>query len=465
MKWNIIFVLFAFAFLFCIQLGTADNNEFEDNEFAEFEDFEDGGLDVVKPEAEVDEKPSVMDDEDEEENDAFVETESDDFDEWDPEEYEKGDPEEIVKKPENGELKITQVPHRRKSWTNYYVEIVIGTFIAIYLTNFIMGSSKNSSIAASWLQTHLEFLKSQFELVGDDPTAVDAVSTNQMIKECEHNYVLWCSGRQMCEGMLVQLKLLKRQDMISNIVNRFQPANDQIHISITLEHMEPFVFCMGLRRSVIALQKNMNDVGMFCGDKMRSAEKLGFSSSMVILSELPSEVNTAILDGKVAKVLKDNERFIDSIHISDQFSGPKPSDQDEVPVKEPDTAKVINITLNMPQEWSGSVENMVEMLPLVKLTVYLIDKISRLRLSREGKQRADRHRQEMHLRFLKQTHAQRQEAAQLKREEKEKLLKERMMAEEDPDKQRRMDEQIQRREQSKKQKKMMKGRQFKVKAM
>lgn len=40
---------------------------------------------------------------------------------------------------------------------------------------------------------------------------------------------------------------------------------------------------------------------------------------------------------------------------------------------------------------------------------------------------------------MKLTHAQRQEAAQLKREEKERALKERMMSEEDPDKQRRMD--------------------------
>ena len=45
----------------------------------------------------------------------------------------------------------------------------------------------------------------------------------------------------------------------------------------------------------------------------------------------------------------------------------------------------------------------------------------------------------MHLRFLKQTHAQRQEAAQLKREEKDRQLKDRMMNEEDPEKQRRLD--------------------------
>ena len=57
----------------------------------------------------------------------------------------------------------------------------------------------------------------------------------------------------------------------------------------------------------------------------------------------------------------------------------------------------------------------------------------------QTKSKADKHRQEMHLFFLKQTHQQRQETAQLKREEKERSLQEKMMNEEDPEKQRRMD--------------------------
>lgn len=41
--------------------------------------------------------------------------------------------------------------------------------------------------------------------------------------------------------------------------------------------------------------------------------------------------------------------------------------------------------------------------------------------------------------FLKQTHAQRQEAAQTRREEKKRAEKERIMNEEDPERQRRME--------------------------
>lgn len=94
--------------------------------------------------------------------------------------------------------------------------------------------------------------------------------------------------------------------------------------------------------------------------------------------------------------------------------------------------------------------------------------------------------------FLKQTHAQRQEAAQTRREEKKRAEKERIMNEEDPERQRRLEvrsrkygdlsftvelnfvsqtflfifqEAAQRREQKKIEKKQMKMKQIKVKAM
>ena len=49
-----------------------------------------------------------------------------------------------------------------------------------------------------------------------------------LMKESENVYSLWCSGRVCCEGMLVTLKLLKRQDLVSTISRLFKPASDQI---------------------------------------------------------------------------------------------------------------------------------------------------------------------------------------------------------------------------------------------
>ena len=53
----------------------------------------------------------------------------------------------------------------------------------------------------------MDFLQTQFEIVGDDPQNAKLESTNQLNKESEHNYTLWCSGRVCCEGMLVELRV------------------------------------------------------------------------------------------------------------------------------------------------------------------------------------------------------------------------------------------------------------------
>ena len=54
------------------------------------------------------------------------------------------------------------------------------------------------------------------------------VSSNVLMKESENVYNLWCSGRVCCEGMLVTLKLLKRQDLVSTIARFFSPRYDQV---------------------------------------------------------------------------------------------------------------------------------------------------------------------------------------------------------------------------------------------
>ncbi len=54
------------------------------------------------------------------------------------------------------------------------------------------------------------------------------MQSGELMKESENVYSLWCSGRVCCEGMLVTLKLLKRQDLVSTIAKMFKPTSDQI---------------------------------------------------------------------------------------------------------------------------------------------------------------------------------------------------------------------------------------------
>uniref|UniRef100_F6Z7A9 PAT complex subunit CCDC47 n=1 Tax=Ciona intestinalis TaxID=7719 RepID=F6Z7A9_CIOIN len=468
--------MFAYAKQFYKYDHTSLFRNIEDNEFAEFEDFDDTEKQTtinngfVEFEAEqVEEKPTN------EVEDVVVETEEDEeFESLDPDEFEglpgddtiwendkKVDKNIKKKKPE---LKIADVPLHLRSWDKYYVEILMALGIFVYLINFFIGKAKNNTLASSWLSHHLDFLHKSFALVGDDPQNKKIESTNELQKESEHVYTLWCSGRQCCEGMLVELKLLKRQDLISVIAHQMKPINDQVTISVKMTTLPSLVFCVGIKKSITNLHKTMQDLCLYCADKAKMGEKYNLPLSMLMLSELYGDVPAFILDSTVVRVLKDHQNLFDSLHISDQYSGAKPLDQNDDAPAIPETVKQITLVINyfiVPEKPS----EIGEMVPLLKMLIYLSDKLKKLRLSRDSQIKADKHRADVADRYLKQTHAQRQEAAQQKKEEKARALKERMMNEEDPEKQRRLDEMIQRKEQNKKNKKMMKGRQYKVKAM
>lgn len=64
-------------------------------------------------------------------------------------------------------------------------------------------------------------------LLGDDGTTQE-VQRNVLMKESDSSYSIWCTGRQGCQGMLVQLKFLKRQDVVSIVMQLFKPKYDKV---------------------------------------------------------------------------------------------------------------------------------------------------------------------------------------------------------------------------------------------
>lgn len=111
---------------------------------------------------------------------------------------------------------------------------------------------------------------------------------------------------------------------------------------------------------------------------------------------------------------------------------------------------------------SQNLDELDSLKPLHQMTYYLVDRLKRFRLSREKKLKSDRNRQKVEKMFLQSTHQQRQEAAQIKREERRRAEKEKMLQEIDPEKQRKWEEKEYKKELKKKIPKM---KQLKVKAM
>uniref|UniRef100_A0A8R1U089 PAT complex subunit CCDC47 n=2 Tax=Onchocerca TaxID=6281 RepID=A0A8R1U089_ONCVO len=419
-----------------------------DNEFAEFEDMEVEDVNdqdaILKPYKEADKliADKLTDDSD---DDEFI----------DEDEFSKPIKKTHLQKTEpeiSPQLRFADVPaHFRSNWASYQVEALVLVILAVYMLNYIFGRTRNRNIANKWFMDVTPLLEEQFTLVGDDGTSVD-LKEGHMHKETDAVYTIWCSGRIGCQGMLITLKLLKRQDLIHVVMNLIRPKQDKIIIRIDVDNneMDSFVFAIGQRKSVTKAVKEKMDLSFFTVER-KGVDRLGLPSSIVIYAEIFEAVN-AIIDPAVLSVFRKYENAIDYFHFSDQYSGYKPSDGESF-TRLPETSRVLFFVFKMSND-------MAEIDALLRMVFHCFEKIRRYRLSREGKLKADKKRQSVQEVFLKTTHQARQEAAQARREEKTRERKQRLLEEEDPEKQRRLEKLEQKRDMKMRQPKM---KQLKVK--
>uniref|UniRef100_F1L2T6 PAT complex subunit CCDC47 n=1 Tax=Ascaris suum TaxID=6253 RepID=F1L2T6_ASCSU len=427
--------------------------DIDNNEFAEFEDvddivehdddFEQSATEQVTPPSRTDTATNIPS---EEYEDEFL-NDDDEFER--PErkrETEKGEPQPPQP------LKFADVPaHFRSNWASYQVEAIVLLLLAVYMVNYVLGRSRNQAIAYSWFNDVASLLQQQFTLVGDDGTSEEPTE-GHLVKETDANYSIWCSGRAGCQGMLIQLKLQKRQDLISVVMGLARAKQDKavIRIDVDPNEMDSFVLAFGKRKSFTKAVKEMTDLSKFTVER-KGVERFGLPSSMAVFAEI-SEAATAIIDPAVQTVVRRYESAIDYFHFSDQYSGPKPP-EGETYTRLPETSRVLIFSINMSNDAT-------ETDALMRTVFYCLEKIRRYRLSREGKLKADKKRQSEQEAFLKTTHQARQEAAQARREEKTRKRKQRLLEEEDPEKQRRLEKLEMKRDSKMRQPKM---KQLKVK--
>ncbi|XP_052223443.1 PAT complex subunit CCDC47-like isoform X1 [Dreissena polymorpha] len=454
--------------------------DLDDNEFAEFEDFDDEGvLSSAEQEATVEEEadfPSESDDivktqakkdddNEEEEDEGVVENDDDEFEHFtDEDEFEGFDKESRPGKGKSHEvpdLKIAKVPiHLRTNWDSFYLEMLMLAGLGVYFLNFLAGKTKNGKLAQAWMSSHRSILEENFAIIGDDGLSKEAKGTGVFNKESENVYTLWCSGRTCVEGMLVELRLLKRQDLINVMTTIMKPASDQIIVKVTMDasSMDKFCFCIGQKKVMAKLLKEQPDLGQFTEKK--AVENYNLPESFQLQSEI-GEATSIVLDKKVCAYLEKYEQQIEYIHISDQYSGAK-SQYDENQSKMPDVRPSLVFCFNVPGKGKTKTSDVDGMLPLMKLVFYCVDKVGRLALSKEKRLKAEKNRAKAAEGYLKAAHSQLQEAAQLRREEKRRLAKEKIMNEEDPEKARKWEERESKRDMKKKQ---AKTKMMKVKGM
>jgi len=248
-----VFAFLLLGLLCACQLNNAnvnpDSEDDIDNDFAEFDDdFVESSYDTVTAEN-VDsskgnggagaskEKGDLTKrtvDSDNDDDDGLVEND-DEFEHFQDEEefegYDAGDSmEPPIDQKTEPKLKIPNIPlHFRTHWDSYWMEMLM-------------------------------VLDDNFALVGDDGKVEN--ENPGLIKESESLYTLWCSGRTCCEGMLVELKMIKRQDLVSLVAGLMRPQLDQAHIKIELSRglMDTFVFAVGTKKTITKVFKEYTDL-------------------------------------------------------------------------------------------------------------------------------------------------------------------------------------------------------------
>lgn len=370
----------------------------------------------------------------------------------------------------------------------YYIEAVLFIGLAAFFLNFFIAKYKNADFATTWVNTNSVVLRENFALVGDD-TNLNSDGTNYIKKQSEHLYTVWCSGRTSCEGMLVELKCVKRQDLFSYGLSYLMRDNlDQVHFKISLskEDMDTYVFCIANKRTAARVSKEMTDLLTFCPER-KSGDKFGLPDNFIVMSEI-NEVRAAFLDHKTLAAFERFADYIDYVHISDRYSGPKPYDESSptTPTPAPSTSsKPTNSTsasssssaagnigekpehrrmmlVGFSMARGSTLQEIESTVPILTLVLYWLDRIKRLRLSREGKSKAEKNRSRIEEAQLKNTHAARNKAAAARREEKRRIEKEKILEEDDPEKQRKWEE----KEMKKQMKRMIpRMKQLKVKSL
>ncbi|XP_076650586.1 PAT complex subunit CCDC47-like isoform X2 [Halictus rubicundus] len=438
----------------------------EDNEFAEFEDFEEEKLTQLVDDRVVEHSKESNINQDFDEDDVLIVDNDNEFDHFDEEEFEGVDVaggNAGSKSNEPSTLTITKIPlHLRSRWDSFYLEILMIIGLLVYFINYLAGRSINARIAEMWLMEHKQLLLDNFSLVGDTGKVSEDVYENDLVKESQSHYSLYCSGRIGCDSMLVELKLLKRQDLVAVLAQLVRPQNDQalVRIELAKDETDNFVLAVATKRTAMHLVRDMADISMYCPEK-RPGEKFGLPSGFYVMSEI-AEAVSAILDTRVLQAFTKYAQYIDYVHISDQFSGPK-QQEDTTQLTMPEVKRVLLVGLNISIKGrTTNTEDQEKLKILLQLTFYLLDKLRRFKLSKEGKSKADKNRFRVEEAFLKTTHAARAEAAAQRREERRRAEKERILQEEDPDKQRKWEEKEQRRLAKKRAPRM---KQLKVKAL
>ena len=218
--------------------------------------------------------------------------------------------------------------------------------------------------------------------------------------------------------------------MNGTIMQLIKPQSDQLVLSVEFaaqDDVDSFVFCLANKKITQQLFADYQDLATYCTERKtvpsggnvaglgldyKYADLLAPSvaAKYVLLNEV-GEVPSMILDANVCKFLTRFPDVLEYLLISDQFVGYKVQSGDEAAAAAdsssgnntatPTAAELLDSSLGIPKSraimilvfnvpgkgWNTAVGDMQSesMQRALQLAIYLIDRVGRVRLSREAK--------------------------------------------------------------------------------
>ena len=326
----------------------------------------------------------------------------------------------------------------RSTLDAYLGEMLMAVGICVYLLCFLIGRARGERMVLAWFEANSDLLYENFSLVGVKD------NEHKFLKEREDIFRLWCSGRVGCDGMMVEVNLDKRHDLISRMVSIVKSVPDKIIITamLPIEETEHIVFALASKKVLSRMLKDYEDLIFFASSKL-PCDRFGFTQGLLVSACESQEAISNIISPQIAKIIETHLQCFESLHISDQYIGTK-ADNDPDVVTEPQKATCrIILKLNVPakrKSLGSRSTDMARMLPMTQLAILLIDKVRKLKLGKEAQQKTQKNRAKFQEGLDKKKNTQRMEAAQKKKEEKAKAAYDALMQETDPTKAKKMEE-------------------------
>jgi hypothetical protein len=287
---------------------------------------------------------------------------------------------------------------------DFILEIQFLLAMLAYISNFFRGRQSEMLVVKAWLHNTHAIFRRQFSSLGDD-------DGHLLLKQSNHKYLFYASGRKYCRYLTATLTLTNRQDPFMHIYEKYYTGvSDEVQIQVVMDDssMDPFVFAIVPFKKEKALRRDRYDLQTFAKTLPQKPED-PFRKEYAILTDC-AELTDILLPKHVQRLLlADTTRpYIQSIVFSDQ----------------PETMPAVLGTKVGPKTLTfrfllPSVQKMSDVHVMQDLVFLFIDAIAeKARLRGDLRTRADRLRREAEESWLKATHLDRQEASQQRRIEK-----------------------------------------------